>query len=125
MGSAPHRKSPTTSPARAVIHASRGVRALALGAISRALKGGDKSSHFHHAEYSVAEAYALLGDQDRALELLRKTAEDGMPSYTLFERYPHLRSPHDDPRYKQFMTDLKRRWERLGDVLFQPSNKLP
>lgn len=111
--------------ARAVIHASRGERALALDAISRALEGGEKASHFHHAEYSIAEAYALLGDRDRALEFLRKTAEDGMPCYPLFERDPHLRSLHDDPRYKQFMADLKRRWERLGEVLFQPSNKLP
>jgi tetratricopeptide (TPR) repeat protein len=61
--------------ARAVIHASRGERALALSAIARALQGGEKASHFHHAEYSIAEAYALLGDKDRALEFLRKTAE--------------------------------------------------
>jgi serine/threonine-protein kinase len=111
--------------ARAVIHASRGERALALSAIARALQGGEKASHFHHAEYSIAEAYALLGDKDRALEFLRKTAEDGMPCYPLFQRDPHLRSLADDPRFKQFMTDLKDRWERLGQVLFQPSNKLP
>ena len=111
--------------ARAVIHASRGQRALALSAIARALRGGEKASHFHHAEYSIAQAYALLGDKDRALEFLRKTAEDGMPCYPLFERDPHLRSLSSDPRFKQFMTDLRRRWERLGQVLFQPSNRLP
>ena len=103
--------------ARAVLYASQGERALALAAISRALAGSERASHFHHAEYSIAEAYALLGDKDKALEFLAKTAADGMPCYPLFERDPHLRSLAADPRFVRFMTELRQRWERFKETV--------
>ena len=103
--------------ARAVIFAARGNRAGALAAISRAERDGGRASHFHHAEYSIAAAYALLGDNDKALQYLRRTSADGMPCYPLFLNDPHLRGLATDPRFVQFMADTKRRWEELGRTL--------
>jgi serine/threonine-protein kinase len=103
--------------ARAIIFAGKGNRAAALGAIATAERDGGKQSHFHHAEYSIAVAYALLGDNDKALEYLRRTSADGMPCYPLFRGDPHLRGLAKDPRFVQFMAETKRRWEELATTL--------
>jgi len=102
--------------ARAVVLATLGQRGAALDAIDRALRGAE-TSHFHHAAYSIAQAYALLGDREKALEYLRRTAADGMPCYPLFRDDPHLANLRGDPRFVQFMTDLKRRFDELARTL--------
>jgi len=103
--------------ARAVIFAARGRRADAIAAIGRAERDGGRASHFHHAEYNIAAAYALLGDHDKALDFLRRTAADGMPCYPLFLGDPHLHGLANDPRFVEFMAETKRRWEGLARTL--------
>lgn len=103
--------------ARAVIHATRGERAAALDAIARSLRVGQNASHFHHAAYSIAESYALLGDADKALAFLRRTAATGMPCYPLFRDDPHLRSLARDPRFQRFMEVTRLRWEEMAKKL--------
>jgi hypothetical protein len=73
--------------------------------------------HFHHAAYSIAESYALLGEADKALEFLGRTAASGMPCYPLFRDDPHLRSLARDPRFQQFMETMRLRWEELTKKL--------
>ena len=85
--------------------------------IDRALAGDTAASHFHHAAYSIAEAYALVGDRDRALEFLQRTASSGMPCYPLFRDDPHLRSLATDPRFVQFMTTLRQQYEHLAATI--------
>jgi len=103
--------------ARAVIYAKRGEKSAALDAIAKSLRAGQDASHFHHAAYSIAESYALLGDADKALEFLRRTAASGMPCYPLFRDDPHLRSLARDPRFEQFMKETRQRWEDLAKKL--------
>ena len=103
--------------ARAVIYATRGEKSAALDAIAKSLRAGQGASHFHHAAYSIAESYALLGDADKALEFLRRTAASGMPCYPLFRDDPHLRSLARDPRFVQFMKETRLRWEDLAKKL--------
>ena len=103
--------------ARAILFAEQGNRSEALAAIVRAVRDGGSASHFHHAEYNIAAAYALLGDHDKALEYLRRTSADGMPCYPLFLGDPHLRGLAKDPRFVQFMAETKRRWEELAKTL--------
>ena len=98
---------------RAVVLAADGRRDEAREAIRLVLSGDTTASHFHHAAYSLAQAYALLGDHDNALEFLRRTARDGMPCYPLFQNDPHLNSLRADPRFKQFMSDMRQQFERL------------
>jgi len=103
--------------ARAVVLATGANREAALAAIRQALRGDTAASHFHHAAYSLAQAFALLGDHDRALEFLRLTAANGMPCYPLFRDDPHLRGLATDPRFVQFMSDLRERFDRLSKIL--------
>ena len=87
----------------ALLLASRGDRAGAQGYIERAIARGEGRSHFHHAEYAIAAAYAQMGDRARALEWLRRTAADGMPCHPLFAKDPLRR----DPAFITFLDQLK------------------
>jgi serine/threonine-protein kinase len=103
--------------ARAVVLASDGRRDAARDAIRQALAGDTAASHFHHAAYSIAQAYALMGDRDAALEFLRRTAASGMPCYPLFRDDPHLRSLAGDPRFVRFMNELRQQFEHLAKTI--------
>jgi len=97
--------------ARAVILARRGQRAGMTQQIAVAVARGSGLSHFHHAEYNIATAYALQGDHARALAWLRRTAEDGLPCYPLFAGDPYLDSLRRDPQFVAFLARLKAQWE--------------
>ena len=91
----------------ALLLASRGDRAGAQGYIERAIARGEGRSHFHHAEYAIAAAYAQMGDRARALEWLRRTAADGMPCHPLFAKDPMLDPLRRDPAFITFLDQLK------------------
>ena len=67
-------------------------------------------SHFHHAQFTIACAYARLGRKTDAVEWLRRTAENGMPNYPLFRNDPNLRSLQGDAAYESFMAELERQF---------------
>jgi non-specific serine/threonine protein kinase len=101
---------------RAVILASLGRRGEAEKSIGRAMLG-QGTSHFHHAEYGIASAYALLGDRQQALKWLEQTAEDGLPCYPLFERDPNLAKLRGDPRFAALLGKLKMQWDGYRSAL--------
>src|SRR2546425_361619 len=103
--------------ARAVILARRGQRAGMTQQIAVAVARGSGLSHFHHAEYNIATAYALQGDHARALAWLRRTAEDGLPCYPLFAGDPYLDSLRRDPQFVAFLARLKGQWENYRTTL--------
>jgi hypothetical protein len=68
-------------------------------------------SHFHHAAFSIACAYALMGEKELALKWLENTAEQGMPCYPLFNTEPALNNLRDDPRFADFMEKIRKQYE--------------
>jgi tetratricopeptide (TPR) repeat protein len=96
----------------AILLAARGQRAAAETQIQHAVAVGSGSSHFHHAAYNIASAYAIMNDRARALEWLRRTAEEGMPCYPLFQSDPNLTNLRADERFQTFMNEMKLRYER-------------
>ena len=74
---------------------------------------GESLSHFHHAAYNIATAYAQMGDHAAAVRWLRRTAEEGFPCYPLFAKDPALDPLRNDPSFIRFMAGLKERWERF------------
>ncbi len=74
---------------------------------------GEGLSHFHHAAYNIATAYAQMGDHAAAVRWLRRTAEEGFPCYPLFAKDPALDPLRNDPSFIRFMAGLKERWERF------------
>ncbi len=97
--------------AYAVLLADAGRRREAEKHIRLAIEGGQGRSHFHHAEFSIACAYALMGKKQQALEWLENTAEHGMPCYPLFNTEPALNSLRSDPQFRTFLEKMKKRWE--------------
>ena len=102
---------------RAVLFALSGDPHGAEDSIAAAVAGGEGSSHFHHAGYNIACAYALSGKRREALAWLRKTSDGGMPCYPLFEKDPFLNNLRGDPAFEAFMHGLRSEWERLREVL--------
>ncbi|HKQ79531.1 MAG TPA: protein kinase [Blastocatellia bacterium] len=94
-----------------VLLADAGRRREAEEHIRLAIEGGHGSSHFHHAEFNIACAYALMGRKQKAMEWLENTAEHGMPCYPLFNTEPALNSLRGDPQFRAFMERMKKQWE--------------
>ena len=67
---------------------------------------------YHHLTYDVACIYALSGKTDEAVKWLRKTAAEGFPSYTLFQRDRYLDRIRQEPEFIQFMEEMKALHER-------------
>lgn len=97
---------------RALMLAGTGQRQQAETQIRLAIRQGEGKSHFHHAQYNIALAYAVMGDRARAMEWLRRAAEEGFPCYPLFKDDPHLAGLRSDPEFRTFMEDLRRQWEQ-------------
>jgi predicted Zn-dependent protease len=97
--------------ARAVIYARHGQRSEAEEALRTAIAGDNGGSHYHHAMYFIAAAYAQLHDATNALHWLERTSREGMPCYPLFARDPLLDPVRSDPRIAAFLDESRREWE--------------
>ncbi|HET9513422.1 MAG TPA: tetratricopeptide repeat protein, partial [Gemmatimonadales bacterium] len=106
------------------------VQALLLAQLGRAtealtriqtVRSGRVRSHFHHAQFNIACAYARLGQAREAVEALRATADNGLPNYPLFRDDPNLQSLKGNPEYEQLLGRLKTDWERRR-LLVSPQN---
>jgi len=96
---------------RAMMLAKAGRRPEAEAAIAKAIATGQGFGHFHHTAYNIASAYALLGDNDHAMQYLRSAAENGFPCYPLFERDALLDGIRRDPQFISFMKQLRGEFE--------------
>ena len=105
--------------ARALLYAALGNPRQALRHIELATARPNSRSHFHHAQFTIACAYARLGRKEDAVEWLRRTAANGMPAYPLFLNDPNLRSLRGDPGYERLMEELRQQFE-ANTRLVQP-----
>lgn len=65
----------------------------------------------HHVAYSLAAAYAQLGQRDQALYRLQQAVHLGFPCYPWYARDPLLEPLRSDPQVQRFMEELRRSWE--------------
>ena len=95
------------------------VRALLIGTVQAAI-AGDAARAIAYGEramvarpddfstaYNVACAHAVLGDRDRALELLEHAVRDGRGNLGWIENDPDLDSLRDDPRFEAILARLR------------------
>jgi len=73
-------------PLRVVLAAKAGDRARAHEQMHRTIEHEKTYGHYHHTQYDIACAHALLGDTELALEWLRAAARNGYPCALHFER---------------------------------------
>ena len=69
--------------------------------------------HYHHAQYDIACAYALMGDSKTALDWLTDAAHNGFPCHPFFEKDPLLESIRSQERFGQPDGRTARRVRRL------------
>jgi class 3 adenylate cyclase len=67
--------------------------------------------HFHHTEYNIACAYALMNKTDKAVEWIEKATGDGLNYYPIFEKDPALDSIRNDPHFREIMGIERKKWE--------------
>jgi serine/threonine protein kinase len=103
--------------ARALLLAMQGRSADALESIRLAITRASTRSHFHHAQFSIACAYARLGRKAEAVEWLRKTAENGMPNYPLFRNDPNFKALQGDAEYERLLASLQADWIRRRQLV--------
>ncbi len=89
----------------AVLLAKHGDRREALAYIADTIRLGGASSHFHHALYGIACAYAQLGDAAKSVETLERVSREGMPCFPLFASDPLLDPVRGNPQFRQFLAD--------------------
>ena len=94
-----------------------------IGAVIAALKNDEKTArqeierteqmrrqygHFHHCEFDVACALALLGKTQEALAQLTSATRNGFPCAPAVENDPLLASIRGEPEYQALVADLHR-----------------
>jgi serine/threonine-protein kinase len=98
---------------RALLEARRGDVERAREAIAASVDCSKSVSHQHHATHHAAAAAAWIGDTDRAVELLRRSADTGFPNYPAFRSDPHFERVQSEPAFVEFMDDVERRWRGI------------
>jgi TolB-like protein len=101
----------------ALLAARSGQAAKAEEQIALAIQYDRGLSHFHHVEYNIGAAYALMGKPREALEWLQKSAEHGFPCYPFFAGDPNLAALRSDPGFESLLRKLKAEWEHYRDTL--------
>lgn len=104
------------SSMQALLYAATGQPRLAEVKILEAQKGRD-FVHFHHTEYNIASAYALMHKSRPAIQWLQRAAAEGFPCYPVFARDPNLANLRSDPRFVQLMAEQKSQWEYYKTAL--------
>jgi len=93
-------------PLRVVLAARAGDRPRAIEQIQRTIEHEQTYGHYHHAQYDIACAYALMGEHDLALQWLRDAAHNGLPCAVLFER-DVLLAPARGPAFDELMAEMR------------------
>jgi tetratricopeptide (TPR) repeat protein len=96
----------------AVLLAAEGKNVEAEEQIRLAIRTRSPNHTFSYPEYNIASAYALMGNRRDALYWLRKTVEDRLAPYPVFERDPNLNNLRDDPDFKTWLGEMKALWMR-------------
>ncbi len=89
----------------------------ALAQIDMTLRNDNGGSHFHHAAYNLAVAYALLGKKQESVAMLERVAREGMPCYPLFAGDPFLAGLRGYPAFDDFLRRMKSQNEAFQKTL--------
>jgi TolB-like protein/Flp pilus assembly protein TadD len=95
----------------ALLWAKRGEVERATAALARARAERPSVAHSHHVWHYAAAAYAVLGEQNEAIDLLRDAASAGLPNYPLFRDDPHLTSLETEAQMGTVLSHLEREWK--------------
>jgi tetratricopeptide (TPR) repeat protein len=90
-----------------IVHARRQQADLAMECVRRALDSPRSFGHTHHTYYSIACVHAVLGDTDKAMAWLERSADTGFPCWPFFKIDPHLENVRPEPAFVRLVSDLE------------------
>jgi eukaryotic-like serine/threonine-protein kinase len=96
-----------------IVHARRKQADLALQCVRKALDSPRSFGHTHHTYYNIACIYAVLGDTDKAMAWLERTADTGFPCWPLFKIDPYLENLREGPAFTRLVADLEQTYGAL------------
>ena len=96
-----------------MLHVRRGENALALECVRRALASRRSFGHTHHVHNQIADIYAAVGEADKAMGWLERTADTGFPCWPFFLADPFLESLKDKVEFKRLIDVLRRTYTAL------------
>jgi len=99
---------------QAMVHAARGRADAAERSIRDAVEKGSGFGHFHHTTHYISAAYALMGQNEKAMEYLCFTADNGFPCFPLFANDPNLNRIRADEAFKEFLSEQEAVWRERG-----------
>jgi serine/threonine protein kinase len=67
--------------------------------------------HFHHTEYNIACAYALMNKTNLAVDWFERAVNDGFNCYPMFKNDPNLDRLRNDARFHGIMETERLKWE--------------
>jgi serine/threonine protein kinase/tetratricopeptide (TPR) repeat protein len=91
-----------------LLHARRGKSDPALQCVRRALDFARSFGHTHHTYYQIASVYAVLGERDKAMVWLERSADTGFACWPFFQLDPHLESLRNEPEFNRLVDNLQR-----------------
>lgn len=94
-----------------LLMALQGKHEQAQAAVPAILAKERRYRGYHHDTYNIARIYALGGKSEAALKWLRITVTEGFPHYPLFARDTFLNPIREDAAFRQFMAEMKTKWE--------------
>ena len=106
-----------------LLKALQGKHRQAQSAIPAILAKERRYRGYHHDTYNIARIYALGGSVTEAVKWLRTTVTEGFPHYPLFARDTFLDPIREDAGYKQFLSEMKIRWEAYKRAAGQPNTQ--
>ncbi len=101
-------KDPLVASWEALLWAKRGEPKKVEQAAQHCLREKRIFTYTHHGWHAVAAAYAVIGQQARAISLLRKAAAMGLPNYPLFRDDQHFACLRNNPQFLRLLSGLKR-----------------
>lgn len=96
-----------------MLHARRRQAGAALDCVRKTLDVPNSLGHAHHVYYQVASVYAVLGDTEKAVAWLERSASTGNPCWPFFKLDPHLETLRPEPAFQRLVADLEREYTAL------------
>jgi len=100
----------------AVIAALKNDAKAATEEIERTEQMRRQYGHFHHCEFDLACALAVLDHRKDALDYLTSAARNGVPCVAAIENDPLLTSVRDDDRYRRLIGELRQTRDHFAQV---------
>jgi serine/threonine-protein kinase len=97
----------TTHSIRALMAALDGDAATSLREAEQAERSRKQYIHYHHAQYDMACAQAVLGRGQEAVAWLARAARNGYPCASLFQADPLLVSLRGLPEFERLLAELR------------------